>query len=257
MLDIKFIKENAQLIKEAAEKKHIAFDVDVLLALEEKRKSTLTVFENLRAEQNRLSDEIPKTTDQTQRAKLIEDLKPLKEKVGIAEEESKLVMKQWQTMMLEVPNIPDVSVPEGKDDTENKEVRKWGQQPNFSFKPKNHVELMETLDLVDFDRGAKVAGFRGYFLKGDAALLQFALWNYFLNGLLKKGFTPMSVPSLVNKATLYGTGYLPQGQEDLYHTQDDTYLAGTGEVATMSYYSDEVLAKESLPKKIVAFSASL
>ncbi|HVY35732.1 MAG TPA: serine--tRNA ligase, partial [Candidatus Paceibacterota bacterium] len=96
--------------------------------------------------------------------------------------------------------------------------------------------------------------FRGYFLKGDGALLQFALWNYFLSALIKKGFVPLSVPSLVNKNTLYGTGYLPQGEEDLYKTQDEDYLAGTGEVATMSYHSDEVLDLGGLPKKYVAFS---
>ncbi len=254
MLDIKFIKENPELIKEAARKKHLSFDVAPLIALEEKRKEALTAFETLRAEQNKLSDEIPKAVDQGARAALIENLKPLKEKVGAAEEAYKAVMKEWQAMMLQVPNIPDVSVPEGADDSENVEVRAWGEKPGFSFAPKDHVELMEALDIVDFERGTKVAGFRGYFLKGDGVLLQFALWNYFLAGIVNKGFVPLAVPSLVNKETLYGTGYLPQGEEDLYRTQDDMYLAGTGEVGTMAYHSGEVLSREALPKKFVAFS---
>ncbi|MCC6198822.1 serine--tRNA ligase [Candidatus Nomurabacteria bacterium] len=252
MLDIKFIKENAELVKEGARKKHIDVDIDGLLALEEKRKAALSEFEALRAEQNKLSDDIPKAAPEA-RAALIENLKPLKEKVATAEEAYKMLLKEWQALMLTVPNIPDMTVPEGKDDSENVEVRVWGDRPVIAS-AKDHVELMEALDLVDFERGTKVAGFRGYFLKGDAVLLQFALWQYFLNGLLTKGFQPLVVPSLVNKQTLYGTGYLPQGEEDLYKTQDDMYLSGTGEVGTMAYYSDEVLAKADLPKKFVAFS---
>ncbi|MBP6904798.1 MAG: serine--tRNA ligase [Candidatus Pacebacteria bacterium] len=254
MLDIKFIKENPDLIKEAVRKKHLSFNVDDLLALEEKRATAQKTFEMLRTEQNTLSDEIPKATDQAVRAKLIEDLKPLKEKVQAAEEEAKTVMKEWQLLMLQVPNVPDMSVPEGVSDEENLEHRVWGEKPVFDFDVKDHVALMEARDMVDFDRGTKVAGFRGYFLKGDAVLLQFALWQYFMQAITAKGFAPIVVPSLVNKQTLYGTGYLPQGEEDLYKTQDDDYLAGTAEVATMSYHSDEVLALSDLPKKYVAFS---
>lgn len=253
MLDIKFIRENPELIKEAARKKNVAFDVSELLAIEEKRKEALTAFENMRAEQNKLSDEVAKAPVD-EKPKLAEKLKPLKEKVGEAENKLREIMKDWQKLMLEVPNVPDMSVPEGKSEEDNVESKVWGERPTFSFKPKDHVTLMEDADMVDLDRGTKVAGFRGYFLKGDAVILQFALWQYFLNGLLKKGFVPMSVPSLVTKNTLYGTGYLPQGEEDLYKTQDDEYLAGTGEVATMSYHSDEVLDASKLPIKYVAFS---
>jgi seryl-tRNA synthetase len=253
MLDIKFIKENPDIIKEAVRKKHLSFNVDELLALEEKRKEALTNFEQLRAEQNKLSDEIPKAQD-SERAALIEALKPIKENVQKAEEEVKVVMKDWQQLMLQVPNVPDMTVPEGKDDEENLEHHTWGEKPVFDFKVKDHVELMEAQDMVDFERGTKVAGFRGYFLKNDAVVLQFALWQYFMQGLVTKGYQPITVPSLVNKSSLYGTGYLPQGEEDLYKTQDDMYLAGTGEVAMMSYYSDEVLKQEDLPKKFVAFS---
>jgi seryl-tRNA synthetase len=256
MLDIKFIKENPDIIKEAVRKKHLSFNVDELLKLEEERAAALSAFEQIRSEQNRLSDEIPKAAPE-ERGALIEALKPIKEQVQAAEEEVKRIMKEWQGLMLQVPNVPDVSVPEGGSDEENVEVRVWGEKPEFSFLPKDHTELMEARDMVDFERGTKVAGFRGYFLKGDAVLLQFALWNYFLQGVLAKGFQPLSVPSLVSKQTLFGTGYLPQGEEDLYKTQDDDYLAGTGEVATMSYHSDEVLSHTDLPKKFVASTNSI
>ncbi len=254
MLDIKFIKENPDLIKEAVRKKHINFNVDDLLVIEEKRKNAQNIFETLRSEQNSLSDEIPKITDSIKKAEAIEALKPIKEKVQKAEEELKNITKEWQALMVQVPNIPDISVPEGSSDNENIEHSIWGSKPEFTFPVKDHIELMEASNLVDFEKGTKVAGFRGYFLKGDAVLLQFALWQHFLNALVKKGYEPMVVPSLVNKQTLYGTGYLPQGEEDLYKTQDDMYLAGTGEVAGMSYYADETFKDIDLPKKMVAFS---
>lgn len=113
---------------------------------------------------------------------------------------------------------------------------------------------MEKLDMVDLDRGTKVAGFRGYFLKNDGALLSFAIWNFAMEHFMEKKFTPMIVPSLVRRETLLGSGYLPQGEDDLYKTQDIDYLAGTAEVATMGYYSNETLGKESLPKKFLSFS---
>lgn len=256
MLDIKFIRENPELIREAARKKHVAFDVDALLVLEEKRKEALTTFEMLRAEQNKLSDEIPKASDPAARAALIDALKPLKEKVGSAEEVVKSVTKDWQQLMLQVPNIPDISVPEGDDDSGNVEVKVWGEKPTFSFTPKDHIALMESLGMVDFVKGAEVAGFRGYFLKGDGALLEFALHQFVINHFRtkKSDYEFMIVPSLVRRETLFGTGYLPQGEDDLYRTQDSDYLSGTAEVAAMSYFADAILDASDFPKKTIAFS---
>ncbi len=254
MLDIKFIKENPDLIKEAARKKHIDFDVAALLVLEEKRSAAQKNFEALRTEQNTLSDEIPKATDQAVRAKLIEDLKPLKEKVQAAEEDVKSITREWQLMMLQVPNVPDMTVPEGDSDADNAEIRTWGEKQSFSFTPKNHIEIMEKLDMADFERGAEVAGFRGYYLKNGGAELSFAIWQYAKDFWMKRGFQFMIVPSLVRKQTLMGTGYLPGGEDDLYATQDEDYLAGTGEVATMSYFADQTLDLSKLPIKVLAFS---
>lgn len=253
MLDIKFIRENPDLIKEAARKKAVSFNIDELISVDDTRREALLAFESARSEQNKLSDDVAKANPEA-RAAMVEALKPLKEKVQKLEEELREITKKWQLLMLEVPNVPDMSVPEGASEEDNVETKVWGEKPVFDFTPKDHVTLMEKAGMIDLDRGTKVAGFRGYFLKGDAVLLQFALWQYFLNGLLNKGFVPLSVPSLVTKNTLYGTGYLPQGEDDLYRTQDDEYLAGTGEVATMSYHSDEVLDQTQLPIKYVAFS---
>lgn len=253
MLDIKFIRENPELIKEASRKKHLSFNVDELISADQTRLEKLSLVESLRAEQNAVSDKIPNATPE-ERQDLIAKMTVLKEDLKKHEEALKEIMATWQTLMLAVPNVPDISVPEGESDEQNLEVRDWGTKPAFNFEVKDHIALAEMHDLADFERGAKVAGFRGYFLKNEAVLIEMALWQLFNEKLVAKGFTPMIVPSLVSKKTLVGTGYLPGGEDDLYRTQDDEYLAGTGEVATMSYYSDEILDASQLPIKIAAFS---
>lgn len=252
MLDIKFIRDNADLIREGARKKHIDLDLDALLAVDKERLELLALVESLRAEQNVVSDKITQMADPAERAKVIEDMRVLKERMKEKEEALKPVMATWQSLMLRVPNIPDMSVPEGESDEENKEVKSWGEKTSFDFEPKDHIALMEALDMADFDRGTKVSGFRGYFLKNDGARLAMAIWQYALEFWSARGLAPMLVPSLVNRETLFGSGYLPQGEDDLYKTQDGDYLAGTGEVATMAYYSGEVI--DGLPKKMLAFS---
>ena len=253
MLDIKFIRENTDLVKEAARKKRINFSVDDLVAADDERLQALSLVESLRAEQNKISDKVAGAPAH-EREKLISDMKMLKEHLKQKEEELKGIMKKWQVLMLQVPNVPDMSVPDGEGDAENMEVKKWGKIPEFTFEPKSHIDLMQDLDMVDFERGTKVAGFRGYFLKNDGALLSYAIWQYGMEFFMKKGFTPMLVPSLVRREQMFGTGYLPQGEDDLYHTQDNDYLAGTAEVATMGYHADEVLDKKDLPKKFLSFS---
>lgn len=254
MLDIRFIRENKELITAGAKKKHIDFDVDALIALDDKRRERMTSVEAKRAEQNAVSEKILAASP-ADKVTMIADMKELKDSLQKEEEELKEILKEWQLLMVAVPNIPDVSVPEGKDDGDNVEVKTWGDIPKFNFEPKSHIDLMLAHDMVDFDRGTKVAGFRGYFLKNDGARLQFALWTFVQDFFAKKGgFTPMVVPSLVRREPFMGTGYLPQSEEDLYKTQDGEYLSGTAEVATMAYYMDEVIDKSQLPVKILAFS---
>jgi seryl-tRNA synthetase len=254
MLDIKFIRENKDIVKEGARKKHIDFDVERLIVVDTERRELITSIESKKAEQNKVSQEITSTPDQTHRNTLIENMRVLKESMKNLEDKLTEVMKEWQTLMVAVPNIPDMSVPEGATDEENVEVKTWGDIPKFDFEPKHHIDLMLQHDMVDLERGTKVAGFRGYFLKNEAVQLHFALWQYIVVSFTKQGFNLMMVPSLVRRETLLGTGYIPQGEDDLYKTQDGDYLAGTGEVATMSYYSGEILEAKDLPKKILAFS---
>ncbi len=253
MLDIKFIRENADLIKEAARKKRLKVDLDQLLKLDEARLKLMKQIEDARAKQNLANSEITKA-DPTSRVSLILQMTELKSGLAKLEGELKSVITEWKKLMLEVPNVPDMSVPEGDSDADNVELKQAGEKPNFDFTPKSHLDLLGDSGLADFARGAKVSGFRGYFLTGGAMRLSFALWQFALDELIAQGFTPMLVPALVRPEPFLGTGYLPQGAEDLYKTQDGDYLSGTAEVATMGYFMDEILTPESLPKKIVAFS---
>ncbi len=253
MLDIKFIRENKDLVIAGAKKKRLTVDIDKLLKVDEARRALMTETEGLRAKQNETSDAVVKASPE-EKFRLISEMKTLKESLQAKEEELKSVDHEWQLLMVQVPNIPDHSVPEGESDADNKEVKAWGERKTFSFTPKNHIDLMQALGMADFERGTKVAGFRGYFIKGEGALLNFAIWRYAQDFFLKKGFTPMIVPSLVRRVNFLGTGYIPQGEEDLYKTQDGDFLAGTAEVATMGYHMNETLEQKELPIKYLAFS---
>jgi len=253
MLDIKFIRENKELVNLAATKKKIKFDVNELVSIDDKRLELLKVVEEKRAQQNAASLEIQKVSPELRNI-MIEAMKKVKDDLKIEEEKLGEVMRDWQKLMLRVPNIPDMSVPDGESDADNVEVKKWGEIVGFDFTPKDHIELMEKNDMVDFERGTKTSGFRGYFLKNDGALLEMAVWQYAMQKWTAKNFIPMLVPSLVTKECLLGTGYLPGGEEDLYHDEENNWFSGTGEVATMYYHSGEVLDVKDFPKKFIAFS---
>src|SRR3989344_4831843 len=254
MLDIKFIRENSDLIKSAAQKKRLEFDADALLSLEQKRREMQKRVEDKRAEQNAESDRVAGAKSEEERRSIISRMQILKAEREEYESRLKEVMIDWQKMMLQVPNIPDVSVPEGADDSENLELRKWGEPAEFSFQPKSHIEIMEKLGMLDLERGSKVAGFRGYYLKGDGVLLSMAVWQLAMDFFGKKGFELLMTPAVVGREFLMGTGYLPQSEDDLYKTQDKSYLIGTSEVPVMGYHSGEILDKKDLPKKYLARS---
>ncbi|KKT82050.1 MAG: serine--tRNA ligase [Candidatus Yonathbacteria bacterium RIFCSPLOWO2_01_FULL_43_27] len=255
MLDIKFIRENKELVAAGALKKHINFNVDELLSADDVRRALLAEVEVMRSKQNETANLVPRAASNEERARLISESKELKDVLQKKEEELTEAIKKWQALMVQVPNIPDMSVPEGASDADNAEARTWGEAPKFSFTPKSHIDLMQNLKMLDLERGTKVAGFRGYFLMNDGALLQFALWNFVQDFFAQKGgFVPMIVPSLIRREPFIGTGYLPQSEEDLYKTQDGEYLSGTAEVATMGFYMDETIEKKDLPIKMLSFS---
>lgn len=254
MLDIKFIRENLELVKEAAKNKNREVDLDKLLVVDDRRRKLIGEVEKLRGERNKLAQHITDNRQQITDDKKLEG-KKLKDDVKKLEEELTNVEKGYNELMLLVPNVPDKSVPIGKDATGNTEVKKWGEIPKMDFAPLDHMELAKKLDLVDFERGVKVGGFRTYFLKNEAALLEIAVLTYAYQKLVKKGYIPLVVPSLVKEFTLFGNGQFPWGREEVYHLErDDTYLAGTAEVPVTAYFANEVLYEKDLPKKFVAYS---
>ena len=254
MLDIKFIRENKDLIKDAAKKKKIKVDIDRLVALDEKRRALIQEVDSMRAEHKIASEKIIILKGDEKEALAIK-LRGQKNDLVYKENDLRAVETEYNELMLWVPNFPDPSVPEGESDADNQEIRKWGEIPDFKkIGGRNYLEIMQDGDMVDLERGVKVSGFRGYFLKNDGAKLSFALWQFVYDFLVKKGFTPMIAPAVVKKDNFIGTGWFPQSEEDVYKTQDETYLSGTAEVAVMGYHKDEILREEELPKKFVAFS---
>lgn len=255
MLDIKFIRENKDVVIAGAKKKHIDVDINRLIEVDDKRKELQQAIEEKRAEQNKASQAIASAKDEAERKQLIDRMTEVKETLRLEEESIQEILKEWRNLMVRVPNVPDVSVPDGESDADNKEVRTWGEKPKFDFVPKSHVELLLLHDMADYERGAKVAGFRGYFLKNDGARLVWALERFVIERFQSRdGFQPMIAPSLIRREPFVGTGYLPQSEDDLYKTQDGDYLAGTAEVGGMGYYMDEIVEKKDLPIKFFAFS---
>lgn len=254
MLDIKFIRENKDIVALGAKKKRVDIDIDKLITLDDERLKVLKEVEDLRGEVNKVSQQISRDQDGAAKMQLIEEMRIVKEDIKNKEDKLKEVTEEWQKMMLFVPNVPDISVPDGDSDLENQEIKVWGEKSIFNFEPKDHIEIMTSLKMADFDRGTKVHGFRGYYLIGDGARLCFAIWNYAMDFWSNKGFMAVIPPILDRRESFLGTGFLPQGEEDLYKTQDGEYLAGTSEVPIMGLHSGEILDKNVLPIKYLGFS---
>ncbi len=261
MLDIKFIRENLEIVKKAVRDKNRQVDLDKLLDLDTQRRKLLIEFEEKRAQRNRLAEARIKNQASTstsavkQESEIREEGKKLKEEIKELEEKLRIIEKEFNNLLLLVPNVPDPSVPVGKDSGGNIEVRKWGRLPKFDFPLLDHITLAKKLDLVDFERGAKIGGFRTYFLKNEGALLELAVLFYTFQKLTKRGYTPIIAPSLVKEFTLIGSGQFPWGREEVYRIEkDDLYLAGTAEVPVTAYFANEILLEKDLPQKFVAFS---
>lgn len=256
MLDIKYIRQNSNLVKEAAKNKLIKIDIDKLLELDESMRNLNQELDSLKEERNKLSSSIPTLSDE-EKKKTIIYVKELKEKIADLENKLSPIKSEYTDLMYQVPGVPYEEVPIGETDEDNVEIKKVGQIPTFDFEIKDHVELAESLDLIDIPRGVKIAGSRSYYLKNEAVLLEMALCRYVVDKLVKKGFTPMTVPTLVKEAPMYGTSYFPGGRDQAYAvTEDDLYLVGTSEVALVSYNSNETFeSKDVLPKMYCGYSS--
>lgn len=244
MLDIKFIRENPDVVKNASRKKHIDCDVDKILKLDSKLNTLIKEIELLRAERNSLSKQPFDKNNPESRERNIE----IKSQLFILKEAQRELDKELRYLLLLVPNIPSEEVPEGETDDDNVLVRKWGTPREFDFDAKDHLELALNLGIVDFERGSKVSGSRFYYLKGNGVLLELAALRYALDTLIKNGFEPFTTPVLVKPFAMEGTGFLPRGAEEAYYVKDDDmYLIGTSEVSLASFHSNEILDANSLP----------
>ncbi len=241
MLDIKFIRENPEVIKKTAKEKLVEIDVDRLLEVDKLVKENLTEVEILRAERNKLSNEISKLQGEEKQLK-VERVRDLKEKISEIEAVLHPLQEEYDDLMLRVPAPTLDEVPVGESDADNVEIRKVGEIRKFGFTPKSHYELGEELDLMDFSHASKIAGSRTYYLKNEAALLEMAVCRFVIDKLIKKGFTLMTVPVMVKDVAMRGTGYFPIGKEQAYEIgEDGLYLVGTSEVSLVSYHNGEIV----------------
>lgn len=257
MLDINLLRTQPDTVKKAARDKQLdPTIVDRVLAADERRRQLQTQVDELRRQANQQAETIKQQVGQGGKPdpEVVAAGKAIKTQLKELEPHLKSSETEYQDLMLQVPNIPADDVPIGSDESGNVVTRQVGTPAKFEFTPKSHQELMEQLDLLDTTQATKIAGFRGYFLKNQAVLLEQALLNYALRMLVKDGYTPMTAPVLVNPSALWGTGYFPWGQEDHYTTQDGQALAGTSEVALTSFHIDQVLAEKDLPIKMVGIS---
>ena len=259
MLDIKFVRENKEAVAEAIKNKGLSVNLEKLLSLDETRRELITKMEAARAEQKKLGKDN------------IEKARELKEEQKKIELELNEILVEYDTLMLRLPTVPSPDTPIGKNADNNVEALTWGEIPSFDFTPKDHIQLGKDLDILDLERGTKVGGYRGYYLKNEGAQLVMAVMLYALNKMVAKGYTPMIVPTLVREFALFGSGYFNgkeynQETDEIYQvatrdkesdgsqSKEKKFLVGTAEPSLLAYYSDEILKEENLPLRFCGFS---
>ena len=255
MIDIKQIRDNPQKFKAACETKGFAVDIDKLLEVDSSLRNQKQRLQEISTEKNQIGKLVPKL-DGTEKAAKLNRLSELKHFEININANIKSLQPEFKSLMLLVAQPTDEDVPLGKDDTENVEIRKEGKVKQFDFEPKDHVQLGLDLDIIDIERGVKLAGTRNYILKGDGALLHWAVLRFAMDYMVGKGYVPFSVPVLMKDETMTGTGFFPGSEDQTYQMEKDQLnLAGTAEVPLTAYHMGEILKAEELPLKYVAMSS--
>lgn len=247
MIDLKFLRENAEKVAVGTRSKNIEIDVSKILEADEKLRSVSTEVQGLRAERNIAA-----------RERNIEQGKQIKEQLDGLEKELTSLETQLNELTSKIPALPKDDVKVGKNDTENDVIRTVGEIPQFNFKPKDHVELGESLDIIDVERAAKVSGARFSYLKNEGVMLEFALIQFAMEKLIGKGYSPIIPPTIISKETMRAMGYMENGgDEDMFQlADDDKVLVGTAEQSIVPMHKDEVLDSKNLPLRYVGFSSS-
>ncbi len=273
MLDIKFIRENREIVQEGAKKKRVDIDIEKLIALDDERLKELKEIEDLRAEVNRVSNDIARDQDSALKIQLIEEMRNVKEDIKTKEEKLKKTMEEWQKIMLKIPNIPSVDTPEGPDDSGNKVVRSFGEKPQFSFKPKEHYELGKALGIIDSETAAEVVGSRYSYLKGDLVLMQFALIQMCLDILTNKEtlekiakeanvsitpsvFLPIIPPVFVRPIVQVKMARYMTPEEHYMFPNDDLMLIGSAEHTLGSMHMNKIFEEKNLPIRYAGYSTA-
>ncbi len=257
MLELKFVRNNPEKVREMLAKRHTEVDMDRLEALDKERRELIAKVEALNSEKKKLGKEIGRLKKSGEDASgVMEEMKKISEEVKSLEESLNKIEEEYFAIMKTIPNLIHPSVPVGEDESANVEVRRWGEPSCFTFKAKPHWEIGEQLDIIDFERAAKITGSRFAVMKGAGAKLERALINFMLDTHSKKGYREVLPPFIVNGKTMYGTGQLPKFEEDLFKlcTDKDYYLIPTAEVPITNLHAGETLSYEDLPLKYCAYT---
>jgi seryl-tRNA synthetase len=256
MLDIKFIRENQDLIKKMLEMRNISVPFDDLIKYDKERREIITIAQKLKHKKNLVSLKIAELKRENKDAqKEIEEMKKISDEISMIDAKIKDLERKIHDIMMIIPNIPDKTVPPGKDENDNVEVRRWGELPSFDFQPKDHIDLGLNLGLIDIERAAKVAGARFYYLKGDLVLLNLALIRFGLEFMKKKGFTVIQTPYMLRREVVAGCVALSDFEDAIYKIEEeDLYLLATSEHAIAGLHKDEILDGKQLPLKYAGIS---
>ncbi len=254
MLDIQYIRQNAEQVRAAIKNKGFDLDLEEVLAADRERRETTTVLEQKRARKNELSAAIPKA-GKDERPKLVEEAKQVRTDIEQLEPRAAEVQRRFQDLMLRVPSVPRPEVPVGKGEEDNVEVRRVGLPRTFDFTPKDHVELMASLGMVEWDGPRRFAGGRSYALVGDGALLEMAVLRLAVDTLIERGMKLVAPPVMVKERAMTGTGFFPLGREEAYAiTADEMFLIGTSEVPLVSMHADDTIDAAALPLRYAGIS---
>ncbi|PSO44488.1 MAG: serine--tRNA ligase [Parcubacteria group bacterium SW_4_49_11] len=260
MLDSKFIREYRMLVQNAIEDKGVDLDLEELLSLDDKRRELQQEVEDIRRQRKEYASYLKGELSEEEKQEYQQKGKELKKELQAKEDELNGMEERFQTLMYHVPNIYSEDSPVGEDDSANVTIKTVGDVPEFSFEPADHIQLGENLGLIDFESGVNISGSRGYVLTNEAVNLHYALLWYSLQHMQKRGFMPVSTPTIVKGAHLYSSGHFPTEKDEAYKVEDASteresrYLAGTSEIAILGMYQNAVFAAEDLPKRVSAIS---
>lgn len=256
MLDAKFVRENIDTVKRSLESRYCSVSFEEFIDIEEQRRALLRQSEELRNKRNVVSEDIGRLRTRKEDASaLISEMKLVSEKIKELDEQIKSMEENANKFLLSIPNIPDKSVPPGKDETENVEIRKWGEPRNFDFEPLNHWDIGTILDIIDFERASKIAGARFSLTKGLGARLERSLMNFMLDLHTSKGYKEVFPPIIVNRDSMTGTGQLPKFASELFTISDpELYLIPTAEVPVTNIHRGEILNEKELPLYYTAYT---